>query len=317
MQVLLGRHVLLGPWSQRERLLYSRELVTRQRRRQSVPLLFDPNSPLADLSALQAEAAHANLFKGIDAARAALQAAGLLGLHAKLIVLVDDSASMQPDWRAVQKLLVRLFGFALLLSPSLNEAKIPMLAYSRYVAEPIVVDVDNYQQADVLLKPNFGDTPMAEALMRAVELSWENGTLTIIINLTDGWPTNEQAMTNEVIRFGSYPAILKNVALKPVAYLDKLDDMPSRVEVCQNGGQPLRDGNGHLVLRTNRHGRRLMDNVSSVAIDPYTATDLQFAMALAREVKPIIETMGCTGQLTGVPNVKRRYWYFPRWALAA
>jgi hypothetical protein len=282
-----------------------------------VPLHFDPNSPLADLSALHNVSSHANLLKGIDATRHALRQAGLLGLHAKLIVLVDDSGSMIPDWAAIQRLLVRLFGFGLLLSPSLDEAQIPMLAYGRFSAAPITINVHNYQQANELLSPTFGGTPMAQAYEHALELAWVNGTLTIIINLTDGQPDSTLAMTNQVIESSGGATILKNVALKSVPYLDTLDGMPSRVEVRMHGDQPRRDRHDRLVLKTNWRGRRLIDNVSSVAINPYAASDLEFALAIAQEIKQIIEVMGCTGILTGVPHVGRRYWYFPRWDLAA
>lgn len=310
MRVLPRRHLLLSSWRGEERFSSSGELLTRQRRRRSVPLRFDPDSRLADLSALD-ELVDVRLLKGIDAAREALRAVGLLGLHAKLIVLVDDSGSMSANWKLIQQLLVRLVGFGLLLSPSVDEATIPMLAYGRYDAEPIIIHRRNYPQAAHLLQPTFQGTPMAEAFERAVELSWHNDTLTIIINLTDGWPDREQAMTNNVIRFGGQPGILKNVALTRVPFLDRLDDMPSRVQVCTDGQRPLRDRHGHLLLHTNPRGRRLIDNVSSVVLDPRNATDLQFAQAIAREIKEIIEVMARAGLLRGVPGIGRRYWYVP------
>jgi hypothetical protein len=114
-------------------------------------------------------------------------------------------------------------------------------------------------------------------------------------------------MSNAVIKASGYPVILKNMAVKSVPYLEEIDDLPSHFDIRKddNTGEPVLKPNGDLDIYINPAGLRLVDNVDSKGIDPFKATDAEFAAAMADELPSYLEVAGRVGLLTGVPGADR------------
>jgi hypothetical protein len=284
--------------------------LTPQRLMKTVRFVYDEQGTPAfakdgKLDKLAKSGAHDKLLKGQQAGEEALKNLELRGLRAQMIVLLDGSGSMMSDYRngKVKQMLIRTLGFTLNLDP---DGEIPVIVYGGSVNRPVDINTGNYQQADQLVRPDFGSTSMTQALATALELAAKYGMLTIIVNITDGNPNNQVTMSNQVILSSGYPCIVKNLAIRPVSYLQEIDTLPSQIEVKKDANDnPVRDANGDLILERNPAGIRLIDNVNSQAFDPGSVTDAQFAAYVAEEIPVIVEVMGRVGILTGVPGVTK------------
>lgn len=292
-----------GLWTPPAGLTTQRQQLVR-----SVPFVYDGNEMPAigaNVIADHDTGGSISLKKGYDAAVEALRAVGMLGLRMEIKVMVDDSGSMTDEFRdgLVQQMLVRFLGFGLVL-----DDKIEVLTYGR-PNDIHTIDATNYQDAPSLLRPRFGGTPMTEAHQATMRLVAHCDKLSMIGNLTDGDPNNRVTMSNSVIGSSGYPTILKNMAIKSVPYLKEIDDLPSYYEIRRdpNTGAPVLDASGNLIIGINQAGLRLVDNVDSKALDPYRATDEEFAAAMADEIATYLEVAGRVGLLTGVPGIDRTF----------
>lgn len=266
-----------------------------------------------------------NLRKGFTAAQDALFAAELPGIRMQVIVLVDGSGSMGRDYErpspdqpsAVEKMVVRTLAFALNVDA---DGSIPIYVYGRGVRGPIDIGLHNFEDAGDLLQPDFWSTNMTEAFDKALDIAVKSGQLTLIINITDGAPDDKLSMKNSVIKSAGYPVMVKNLAIRPVAFLEELDELPSKYEIRkeedEHGNEiPVKgaaqDADGvsveRLVIDINPDAVRLLDNVDSKAVDPYGASDEQFAKDLADEIADCMEVMARVGSLTDVPGYVQEY----------
>ncbi len=277
-----------------------------QRLVRSVPFRFEPAQSAGSVDMFKKPellSLHKELIESFEAAREALRLADLLGLRAEVIVGVDDSGSIMDQWQLVLRMLVRLLGYALHLDAN---GQIQVIVYGRYTEDPIIVDRSNYLQIATLIKPTFGGTPMTQVLQKAVRMADGNDTLTIFCNITDGDPNSKITMSQATIESSGHPVINKHFSVKPVPYLNEIDDLPSCYEIRKDAnGQPILDDNDMLIIDRNPAGLRFIDNVDSQAIDPVHATNDEFATAFATEINACIEVMGRVGLLTGVPGVDR------------
>jgi len=275
----------------------------------SVPFVYDGGGqPAVNLTKVKSSASGSSgvsLVKGYQAAQQALANFDLAGIRLEVLLLLDGSLSMKREYEAeiAQQLAVRTLGFCLNVDA---DEQIPVIMYGANISKPVVITLENYQQAPQLLRPNFGSTPMTEALQAGMAMAARSDKLTMIVNITDGNPDNHVSMSNEVIKSSGHPVFIKNLAIKKVPYLVEIDDLPSRNEIrMDDAGQPIKDADDMLVLEVNPNGLRYVDNVDSQAIDPFKATDDEFGQAIAEEISTYIEVAGRVGLLTGVPGVDR------------
>jgi len=282
----------------------------------SVPFVFDANGqPAASgkITLLKQSSQHVSLVKSAEVGEAALRAADLAGLQTDVIVLLDTSYSMDHFYddpsKPIVQLLIRTLGWALNVDA---DGVIPVIRYGGGVLDPVNITIDNYQDAGALLRPNYGSTPMTEALQKALAMAARGDKMTIIFNLTDGNPNNATTMSNEVINSSTTPVMLKNLALQEVSYLEELDDMPSLWQIRTGAdGDPVKDAKDMLFLDENtetaddKRPRRFIDNVDSQEVDPYKDSEEVFAAKMTEEISTLLEVWGRTGILTGVPGVER------------
>jgi len=272
------------------------------------------------ISLLKGQPQHVSLVKKANAAAAALAGVKLSGLLCEVILLMDTSASMNWAGREyyiarkgqrapIYQLLERVLGWALNVDAN---GTVPVIRYGGRVADPVDITADNYLQAEQLLQPIWGGTPMTEAFQKAMALAAKNDKMTIIFNLTDGDPNSKPSMDNAVIGSSTGPVMLKNLALNEVPYLEELDDMPSLWEIRKDANdKPVLDGDEMIILDKNTSTdhqtapRRFIDNVDSKSVDPFNDTDEVFAAKMTDEIGTLLEVWGRTGILTGVPGVER------------
>jgi len=249
-----------------------------------------------------------SLTKSYKAATDALLKVKLPGIRFDIIVMLDGSGSMNELYRdgTVEKMLVRTLGFALNVD---IDGSIPVFTYGSRTGKTIQIDASNYQDAGKLINKvrANGSTAMTEGLQQAFGLAKDANKLVMIINITDGNPDDKLTMKNEVIKLSAYPIMLKNLAIAPVPFLGDLDDMPSLIEVQKDHkGVPVIDQDKHMLYR-NTNGVRFIDSVDSQSVNPFTATDEQFAAVLAEEIAMCVEVMARVGILTNVPGFIKEF----------
>lgn len=285
----------------------------------TLPFAYDPDQRPAFLPGVDFRKQHGVLMQKFDAAEAALRTVGFLGLRMEVIVLLDGSTSMKADYRTglVGTMLQRALVFALPLAPS---HQIPVVVYETRVRKPTVIDTSNYQRANELIGRPDGWTNMADAYLTAIDMAKRNTLPTMLINITDGNPrtdsgNNERRTTSAIMDTSSYPIFNKILSVRPVTYLQQLDDMESRVEIHKDRyGNVLRDAQTNLSFYENHRGVRLIDNVDAKSPedfhpDPYRCSDADFAQAMVEELEDWIEIAAHVGILTGVPGHEQTFFF--------
>jgi hypothetical protein len=226
----------------------------------SVRLVQDKSgAPAVDLEKVAA-GGHVSLVKRAQKAGISLSKRGLDGVRAEAVLILDHSGSMRSDYRdgTVQALVERALGFALQIDA---DGKIPVIAFDRHVWPTVEVTVDNYAgvvDRDIWHRNQMGSTDLAAALGQLKLMAEATDAPLFAIVVTDGAPDSKPAATKLVCELARYPVFVKFLAIKPVDYLQDLDDLDS--------------------------SKRLLDNVDAKFIpDPDGMSDLEFADAMADE----------------------------------
>lgn len=224
-------------------------------------------APAVDLSKLRDT--HPSLVKRAEKAGISLSKRGLDGIRAQVAMLVDHSGSMYGDYRsgAVQTLVERALGFALQVDA---DGVVPVIPFDNRVWPSVDVTVDNYQgvvDRDIWRANQMGGTDMAEPLRTLGKIADASDLPVFGIVIGDGSPSDRTATTKAVCELASKALFIKFLAVRPVDYLQELDDLPS--------------GSNGLFRRGNA---RLLDNVDAKFLtDPASMSDLAFADAMVDE----------------------------------
>lgn len=213
-----------------------------------------------------------DLAKKFDKAGVSLSKRGLDGIRAEAIMLLDHSASMDYDYQTgtVQTLVERALGFALQID---TDGTIPVIRFDSGVRNAINVHIDNYRsitQTKLYERNKMGSTNLTAALDELLKIAKTTTAPIFAIIITDGQPNDKVTATQRVRELAGYPVFLKFLAIKPVRYLQELDDM----------------------------GRRLIDNADAKYIpEPDTMSDLAFADAMTDEFDTWITAAQTAGVL--------------------
>jgi vWA found in TerF C terminus len=242
--------------------------------RKTISLVKDPSgAPAVDLSKLGDGSV--NLVKRAQKAGISLAKRDLAGIRAQAVLVLDHSGSMRSDYRdgTVQTLVERALGFALQIDV---DGTIPVIAFDSRVWPAVDVTVDNYQgvvDREVWHRKAMGTTNLAAALDEVEKIAVNSDGPVFAVVVTDGAPNSRPAATRAVCRLASYPVFVKFLAIRPVDYLQTLDDL---------------DGS-----------KRLLDNVDAKFLpDPGGMSDLAFADAMVDEWDTWIAAATAAGVLT-------------------
>lgn len=248
-----------------------------------ISLVKDPSgAPAVDLTKLRDT--HPSLVKRAEKAGISLSKRGLDGIRAQAVVILDHSGSMLDDYAngTVQTLVERALGFALQIDA---DGTVPVIPFDYGVRPAVDVTVSNYAgvvDRDIWQRYDMGSTNLAAALTALMDMATKADAPIFAIVICDGSPDSKEATTKVVCELAGYPVFLKFLAIKPVDYLQDLDDLPS--------------GKGGVF---RRGGSRLLDNVDAKFIpDPAGMSDLAFADAMTDEWDSWIEAATAAGVLS-------------------
>lgn len=241
----------------------------------SVSLVKDPNgAPAVDLDKLD-QSGHVDLTKRARKAGISLSKRDLAGIRAQAVLILDHSGSMRDDYRSgvVQTLVERALGFALQID---IDGVIPVIPFDTRVWPTVEVGVRNYSgvvDRDIWRTGQMGGTNLAAALDELRVMAAQTDAPLFAIIITDGAPNSKPAATKLVCELAGYPVFLKFLAIRPVDYLQDLDDLDA--------------------------SRRLLDNCDAKFLsDAAGMSDLSFADAMADEWDTWITAATRAGVLT-------------------
>ncbi len=171
----------------------------------------------------------------------------------------------------VQRLVERALGYSFQLD---KDGVIPVIAFDSVLWRPVNVSLDNYQgvvDREIWHPHQMGSTRLDLVLEDLLKEAKKTNEPIFAEIVTDGNPDQhcKPRCTQLVKELSGYPVHIKFLAIRPVDYLEELDDLPA--------------------------GTRLVDNVDSKSFDgsdypPLDAiSDLQFADAMADEVNTWID----------------------------
>lgn len=215
--------------------------------------------PAVDKVTLE-KAGSIDLTKRYEKTGLALNMADLSGARAETVLYLDHSYSMVMDYRngLVQKLVERKLAFSAQVD---NDGKTPLVAFDNRLYKEITVDLgnfDNIVNQKVFKENDMSGTTMAPVVYDAIARAKKSKDPIFATIIGDGSPQDRAATRQAFIESARYPIFWKLLAIKPVDFLQELDDISDN--------------------------ERLLDNVDAKFIDdPYGISDLDFAKAMVDE----------------------------------
>ncbi|MFD6400737.1 VWA domain-containing protein [Nocardia sp. NPDC060249] len=211
------------------------------------------------VSRTRVESAGVDLAKKFDKAGISLSKAGLDGIRAEAVMILDHSGSMGPGYRGgmVQTLVDRALAFALQIDV---DGKIPVIPFDSKVWPTVEVDLNNFRDVvnrSIFRPQQMGGTYLARALQVVLDMAKTTTAPIYLMIVTDDDPSDRDQVTHLLQELKRYPVFVKVLTLVPAPYWDRMDDL----EVPG-----------------------LIDNLDAKQIlDPAGITDLAFADAMVDE----------------------------------
>jgi hypothetical protein len=203
-------------------------------------------SAAVDLAKIR-DAGHVSLAKAADKAGIALSKRDLSGIRAQAACVLDHSGSMSGDYKsgAVQALVERVLGFSLQIDV---DGSVPVIAFDHRIHPAVDVTVANYSgvvDRQIWRPRDMGTTNLAAALEVVRDMAAKTPAPLYVSVVTDGEPDDPHAATRVVCDLARYPVFLKFLAVRPVAYLAKLDKLDGSKRLLDNcNAKPELKGSG-------------------------------------------------------------------------
>lgn len=222
-----------------------------------------------------------SLVKKANKAGVSLSKRSLSGLRGRVILLLDHSGSMFSDYMngTVQELTERALGFALQVD---TDGALEIRAFDDVLHGVVkagavggrgTVPFAGVVDSHIWQRGKMRGTYMAQAFDWVRKEAAKTKEPIFLIVIGDGSPSDRGPTTEVVKDLARYPVFIKFLAVRPVDYLEQLDDLPN--------------------------SERMLDNVDAKFIgDPAGMTDLAFADAMLDEVDTWIEAALAAGVLT-------------------
>ncbi|WP_029926357.1 VWA domain-containing protein [Nocardia otitidiscaviarum] len=171
------------------------------------------------------EYAGVDLVKKFDKAGVSLSKAGLDGIRAEAVMILDHSGSMRRGYTGgmVQTLVDRALAFALQID---GDGKIPVIPFDSQLWPTVEVRLDSYQGVvdREIFRPNqMGGTTLAPALRVVLDMAREATAPIYLVIVTDDDPHDRDAVTAVLRELKRYAVFVKVLTLVPAPFWDRLD----------------------------------------------------------------------------------------------
>lgn len=170
-----------------------------------------------------------DLAKSSARANICLSKKDLFGIRAQVVLILDYSGSMERDYRegTIQKIVDRALAFGLQVDV---DGTIPVIPFSSSLHPTVQVDIYNYQgvvQREIM-KARMGSTNLTAALIKLKEMAAETKVPIFAFVVGDGDPDDKRTAEYQVCDLAGYPVFLKFLAIRPVDWLEELEDLENR-----------------------------------------------------------------------------------------
>lgn len=168
-----------------------------------------------------------NLTKKFDKAGISLSKAGLDGIRAEAVMILDHSGSMGCGYRSgmVQTLVDRALAFALQID---GDGKIPVVPFDSKVWPTVEVTLDNYLDVvnrDIFRPNQMGGTYLAAALRRVLDMAKIATAPIYLVIVTDDDPSDRGDVVALLTELKRYAVFVKVLTLVDAPFWDNQDDL--------------------------------------------------------------------------------------------
>ncbi|MEV5391900.1 VWA domain-containing protein [Nocardia farcinica] len=173
------------------------------------------------------QAAGADLTKKFDKTGICLSKAGLDGIRAEAVMILDHSASMAADYRRgmVQTLVERALAFALQID---SDGRIPVLPFDSRLWPTVEVTLDNYRNVvnHHIYKPEqMGGTYLAPALQVVRDMARDAQSPIYLVIVTDDDPFDQVQVVQMLQELKRYAVFVKVLTLVDAPFWAAQDDL--------------------------------------------------------------------------------------------
>lgn len=177
-----------------------------------------------------------DLRKKTESAGISLKKKNIDGIRAQVVVVLDHSYSMSSDYQngKVQQLVERFLGFGLQVD---EDGEIPIIPFDSRVKPTVNVNMSNYKnivQNSIYKYSEMGSTNLYGALKELKKIVEKSDSPIYAAIVTDGEPNDRNSTTSIVKDLSQYPVFMKFLAIKPVNYLQELDDLSDSERLLDN-----------------------------------------------------------------------------------
>jgi hypothetical protein len=168
-----------------------------------------------------------SLAKKYDAAGASLSKAGLLGIRAEAVLVLDHSLSMKSGYRSgmVQTLVDRALGFALQVD---GDGRIPVVPFDTRLWPTVEVTLNNYAAVvdrEIFRPHQMGGTYLGQALDQIVGMAKTATSPLFVTIVTDDDPSDRPAVVSRLKELRRYAVFIKVLTLVPAPFWSSMDDL--------------------------------------------------------------------------------------------
>ncbi|WP_280412584.1 VWA domain-containing protein [Nocardia asiatica] len=188
--------------------------------------LVKGNGPAVSRANVQ-NAGGVDLLKKFDKAGISLSKAGLDGIRAEAVLILDHSGSMHYGYRSgmVQTLVDRALAVALQID---GDGKIPVIPFDTKVWPTVDVTLSNYQDVvnREIFRPNqMGGTYLARALQIVADMAKTATSPLFVVIVTDDDPSDRPAVVQLLKQLKRYAVFVKVLTLVDAPFWDSMDDL--------------------------------------------------------------------------------------------
>lgn len=181
-----------------------------------------------------AAAGGVDLAKKFDKAGVSLSKAGLDGIRAEVVLIVDHSGSMRDDYEngMVQTVVDRALGFGLQVD---LDGKIQVIPFDSKVWPTVEVGLDNYRDVvnrEIFRRDKMGGTYLAPALNVVLQEAKQATSPIFLVIVTDDDPSDGNAVISVLNELTQYAVFVKVLTLVEAPFWDRVDKLsvPGRVD---------------------------------------------------------------------------------------
>lgn len=173
------------------------------------------------------ESAGVDLVKKFDKAGISLSKAGLDGIRAEAVLILDHSGSMTYGYRSgmVQTLVDRALAFALQID---GDGKIPVIPFDSRVWPTVEVTLGNYANVvdrDIFRPNQMGATYLGKALTRVLDMAKTATSPLYVVIVTDDDPSDRGDVVRLLKELKRYAVFMKVLTLVNAPFWASMDDL--------------------------------------------------------------------------------------------